>query len=125
MGRVNGVISEWEILVLASLLIAIFVATVTCVAVYFIWGRRLSRKVMEMQLTLFKLAAFLQKSAAASAEAQPQASAPPKRIEMSFEGRTVEIVAVGGKETVRFEGQLSQEERTRILAYLKDEGFIS
>jgi hypothetical protein len=124
---VNGVISEWEILVIASLLISIFVSTVACVAVYFLWGRRMSRKVIEMQLTLFKLASFLQKNAAATQQpvSAQAATEPAKRIAMSFEGRTVEIVAVGGKETVRFEEPMSQEERARILAYLKDEGFIS
>ena len=44
---------------------------------------------------------------------------------MSLEGRPVEIIEVEGRETVRFPEELSEAERARLLAYLKNEGFIS
>ncbi len=118
---------------LAGLLMAVFTALVATVAVYFIWVRRLSNRILEMQLHLFKLASFLQKNVASTAPSSSQgegstgtASAPKgKRIAMSLEGRSVEIIEVEGRETVRFPEELSEAERARLLAYLKSEGFIS
>ena len=114
---------------------AVFTALVATVAVYFIWVRRLSNRILEMQLHLFKLASFLQKNVASTPAAAVSpggtststASATPKgrRIAMSLEGRPVEIIEVEGRETVRFPEELSEAERARLLAYLKSEGFIS
>jgi len=129
---VSGVPSEWEILALAGLLMAVFTALVATVAVYFIWVRRLSNRMLEMQLHLFKLASFLQKNVAPTVSAgetststASAASPKGKRIAMSLEGRPVEIIEVEGRETVRFPEELSEAERARLLAYLKSEGFIS
>jgi len=120
---------------LAGLLLAVLTALVATVAVYFIWVRRLSNRLLEMQLHLFKLASFLQKSVSAASQhaANPTTAvsgtqapeAVGKRIAMSLEGHAVEIVEIGGREMVRFEEELPEAERARLLAYLKDEGFIS
>jgi len=109
---------------------AVFTALVATVAVYFIWVRRLSNRILEMQLHLFKLASFLQKNASPAVSpggtSTSTASAPTgRRIAMSLEGRPVEIIEVEGRETVRFPEELSEAERARLLAYLKSEGFIS
>lgn len=113
--------------------------------VYFLWMRRFNRRLFETQVMLYKIAALFQKAqkgrpssgrkaAARRAEAAGAAETPEggpasgaiPRITVSVEGRSVEIVEVGGQEVVRVEGDdLTEAQRSRILAYLRDEGFIS
>jgi hypothetical protein len=108
--------------------------------VYFFWMRRFSRRLFEMQVMLYKVTALFQKAQKARSPqtarktstrrteatgATPPPGAVP-RITISVEGRSVEIVEVEGREVVRVEGDdLTDAQRSRILAYLRDEGFIS
>lgn len=110
---------------------------------YFLWIRRFSRRLFETQVMLYKITALFQKAQKGraskgpgpdrkgsvprrGAEAGTAATSAEPRFSMSVEGHAIEIVEVDGQEVVRFDGgDLSEAQRSRILAYLKDEGFIS
>ncbi len=122
------------------LLLSFAGAAAAFLLVYFLWIRRFSRRLFETQVMLYKIAALFQKAQkprspgtgrkgaprpAEAAQASQGAGGEP-RITMSVEGHRVEIVGIDGQEVVRVEGDdLTDAQRTRILAYLRDEGFIS
>ncbi len=133
------------------LLLSFLGAGAAFLLVYFLWIRRFSRRLFETQVMLYKITALFQKaqkarsvsssrktsssSSSRRTEAAPgsaaeaaQASGKEPRFSMSVEGRSVEIVEVDGQEVVRFVGEgddLTEAQRSRILTYLRDEGFIS
>lgn len=119
----SGAYGEWDLFLLAGLLLATLTSLVVMLGVYFLWIRRLNLRIVEMQIHLFKLASLLQKN-----NAEPELVSPVyngKRIAISLEGHPVEIIEVEGRETVRFGEELPEAERSRLLTYLRNEGFIS
>ena len=111
----SGHWSEWN----EAVIVGLTCASITFSAICFARLRQIQRKVIELQVSLFKLSSFL------PASSQAALRKADRRIEMSYDGREIEILEMGGQEMVRFEDDLSDEERDRILAYLRDEGFIS
>ncbi|MDE1169647.1 MAG: hypothetical protein PW734_00315 [Verrucomicrobium sp.] len=105
------------------------VTVAVLLAVNFLWLRRLARKLLHAQILFYKAAALLQKAQkqrAAEMEAAGEESAVQegRRTAMSVEGHEIEIVEVDGKEVVYFDEEASEEERIRIMNYLKNEGFL-
>ncbi|HEY8965100.1 MAG TPA: hypothetical protein VIM58_01580 [Candidatus Methylacidiphilales bacterium] len=127
-------------------LMALIGGAVAFLAVYWIWLRRFGKRVGDLQDTVVALAAALAPSvptvpAAEAKVRMPGSAAPvtdeeamalPARPEgalrMLVEGRDIEIVSSGGRDEIRIEETperpLTVQERDRIIAYLRTEGFL-
>jgi hypothetical protein len=96
--------------------------------IYVFWLRTVLRKLQDVQLLLTRILGALQSGnppASGSALTTPQENkAPLPKMQMSVEGKAVAILEINGRNVVRFEENLSSQEKRRIIDYLKVEGFL-
>ncbi len=109
--------------------VACLASLATFGVVYFIWLRSVLKRLVEVQSMLKKVSHLFSSNEFSpfdelSEEVSPKAVNVPK-LQMSVEGKAVSILEINGRDVVRFQEKLSEDQKKRIIQYLKVEGFIS
>lgn len=120
--------SETVLTLVLVVVISGLTALLTFGLIYVFWLRAVLRKLLDVQLLLMRVLGALQPAAPridASPTISPQENkAPLPKMQMSVEGKAVAILEINGRNVVRFEQNLSSQEKRRIIDYLKVEGFL-
>ena len=106
--------------------VACVASLLTFVGIYLLWLRGVLRRLLEVQALLRNVSSKLQNSETGPwphGRGENSLSAP--RLQMSVEGKSVAILEINGHDVVRFQENLSDQQKKRIIEYLKVEGFIS
>jgi hypothetical protein len=109
--------------------VACLSSLVTFGIVYILWLRAILQRLVDVQNLLKKVSHLFAAHDDSSPLSHPavgtETTATVPKLQMSVEGKAVAILEINGRDVVRFQDELSEDQKKRIIQYLKVEGFIT
>jgi beta-lactamase superfamily II metal-dependent hydrolase len=108
--------------VLVMLGVGVLSSLLTCAVVYLFWLRKILRNLVRFQTALQQ--AWAIRMQARNIEIVQPNDHLVARVKLKSGSGSISVYETGGKNIVRIDGTASDQEKERLMKYLKSEGFI-